>query len=59
MARFMVPRYLRFLERLPKTPSEKIEKYKLRQLAEREPEALWDRLRTGAQGATGSPAGLP
>lgn len=44
MARFMVPRYLRFLSELPKTPSEKIEKYKLRQLAEREPLLLWDRM---------------
>ena len=44
MARFMVPRYLRFLAELPKTPSEKIEKYKLRQLAEHERELLWDRV---------------
>ena len=44
MARFMVPRYLRFLTELPKTPSEKIEKCKLRQLAERERGLLWDRM---------------
>jgi crotonobetaine/carnitine-CoA ligase len=31
MPRFMVPRYVRALERLPKTPTERIEKYKLRQ----------------------------
>jgi crotonobetaine/carnitine-CoA ligase len=43
MAKFMVPRYVCFLSQLPKTPSEKIEKYKLRQLAERSPESLWDR----------------
>ncbi len=30
MARFMVPRYLRFLERLPKTPTERVQKYLLR-----------------------------
>ena len=44
MARFMVPRYLCFIPELPKTPSEKIEKYKLRRLAEDEPSRLWDRL---------------
>lgn len=48
MARFMVPRYLRFLAQLPRTPSEKIEKYKLRQLAQGEPHLLWDRTRDGA-----------
>lgn len=48
MAGFMVPRYLRFLDQLPKTPSEKIEKYKLRKLAESQPESLWDRLKVTA-----------
>ncbi|SLN77707.1 ATP-dependent acyl-CoA ligase [Oceanibacterium hippocampi] len=33
MARYMVPRYLRFLDSLPKTPTEKVEKYKLADLA--------------------------
>ncbi|CAG2160748.1 AMP-binding protein [Cupriavidus numazuensis] len=45
MADFMVPRYLRILDQLPKTPSEKIEKYKLRQIAENDPNRLWDRAR--------------
>jgi crotonobetaine/carnitine-CoA ligase len=31
MARFMVPRYVEFMENLPKTPSLRIEKYKLKQ----------------------------
>jgi crotonobetaine/carnitine-CoA ligase len=43
MAKFMVPRYLSFIEALPKTPSEKIEKYKLRRHAEDNPDQLWDR----------------
>jgi crotonobetaine/carnitine-CoA ligase len=43
MARFMVPRYLCFIDALPKTPSEKIEKYKLRRQAEDNPDQLWDR----------------
>ncbi|MFZ4479037.1 MAG: AMP-binding protein [Rhodoferax sp.] len=32
MARFMLPRYLRFLPQLPKTPTDKVEKFRLRQL---------------------------
>lgn len=31
MAAFMVPRYIRFLDALPKTPTARVEKYKLRQ----------------------------
>jgi carnitine-CoA ligase len=31
MARFMVPRYVRFPERLPKTPTERVQKYQLRE----------------------------
>jgi carnitine-CoA ligase len=30
MAHFMVPRYIRILEDLPKTPTNKVEKYLLR-----------------------------
>jgi crotonobetaine/carnitine-CoA ligase len=30
MARFMVPRYLRFLSALPKTPTDKVEKFRLK-----------------------------
>lgn len=43
MAKFMVPRYVCVIEELPKTPSEKIEKYKLRNRAEENPGLLWDR----------------
>jgi len=31
MARFMVPRYLRILPALPKTPTDKVEKFRLRE----------------------------
>ena len=49
MAKFMVPRYVCFIDELPKTPSEKIEKYKLRQQAETDPGQLWDRLAYSTQ----------
>jgi crotonobetaine/carnitine-CoA ligase len=32
MARFMVPRYLRFATSLPKTPTDKVEKFRLQQI---------------------------
>jgi crotonobetaine/carnitine-CoA ligase len=32
MARFMVPRYLRFAASLPKTPTDKVEKFRLQQM---------------------------
>lgn len=44
MAKFMVPRYVCFVESIPKTASEKVEKYKLRQQAEDNTHRLWDRL---------------
>lgn len=31
MAKFMVPRYIEFMDDLPKTPTEKVEKYRLRE----------------------------
>jgi crotonobetaine/carnitine-CoA ligase len=31
MARFMVPRYVRFVDHLPKTPTDKVEKFRLQQ----------------------------
>jgi carnitine-CoA ligase len=43
MAHFMVPRFVHFLDALPKTASEKIEKYKLKVWAEENRAALWDR----------------
>lgn len=41
MARFMVPRYLRFLPALPKTPTDKVEKFRLK--AEGVVPGTWDR----------------
>ena len=31
MAHFAVPRYIRFIQELPRTPSQRVEKYKLRE----------------------------
>ena len=45
VAYFMVPRYVEFKDTLPKTPSERIEKYKLRD--EGVTEACWDRVEAG------------
>lgn len=47
MAAHMIPRYVRFAEELPKTPTEKIEKYKLREIGV--DAETWDREAT-AQG---------
>jgi crotonobetaine/carnitine-CoA ligase len=49
MAYYMVPRYLAVLDELPKTPSEKVEKYKLAQRARSELEDLWDREAVGIE----------
>lgn len=43
MAHFMIPRFVAFLPALPKTPSEKVEKYKLQQMAQQNRATLWDR----------------
>ena len=47
MAYFMVPRYIEFVAELPKTMTEKVEKFKLRANAERRLAALWDREKAG------------
>ncbi|MFI4986598.1 MAG: ATP-dependent acyl-CoA ligase [Alphaproteobacteria bacterium] len=47
MAHFMVPRFVHLVDALPKTASEKIEKYKLKQWAEQHREELWDREKAG------------
>lgn len=47
MAYYMVPRFVAFIDALPKTPSEKIEKYKLKALAEDRRPELWDREKAG------------
>jgi len=43
MAYYMVPRYLKFTDDLPKTLSGKVQKYLLREAADANPGALWDR----------------
>ena len=45
MAHFAVPRYVRFVDELPKTPSQRIQKYKLRE--DGVTEDTWDREATG------------
>ncbi|MGZ5130084.1 MAG: AMP-binding enzyme [Caldimonas sp.] len=47
MAYFMVPRFIEFVAELPKTMTEKVEKYKLRADAEKRLAALWDREKSG------------
>jgi crotonobetaine/carnitine-CoA ligase len=47
LARFMIPRYVEFKESLPKNPSQRVEKYKLR--AEGVTAATWDRERAGIE----------
>jgi len=46
MARHMVPRYLEFLAELPLTPTEKVEKYRLREAGVTH--GTWDRDRVKA-----------
>ncbi|MGI9657636.1 MAG: AMP-binding enzyme, partial [Gaiellaceae bacterium] len=43
MAYYMVPRYVHFIDELPKTPTHKIAKFVLRERAEREYAVMWDR----------------
>jgi crotonobetaine/carnitine-CoA ligase len=47
MPYFMVPRYVEFVQALPKTMTEKVEKYKLRASAESRLAKIWDREREG------------
>lgn len=47
MSYFMVPRFVEFIDELPKTASEKLEKYKLKQDALARRAQLWDREREG------------
>ena len=49
MAYYMVPRYLEEIDTLPKTPSEKIEKYKLAVAARERLGQLWDREKAGVR----------
>ena len=47
MPYFAVPRYVEFMERLPKTPTERIRKYVLKQAGVTD--ATWDREKAGIQ----------
>ena len=47
LAYFMVPRYIEIAQDMPRTLSQKVEKYKLRQHAEANLSTLWDRERAG------------
>ena len=49
MSYFMVPRFVEFVAALPKTPTEKLEKYKLKLDAQERREQLWDRERAGIE----------
>jgi crotonobetaine/carnitine-CoA ligase len=49
MSYFMVPRFVEFVDSLPKTATEKLEKYRLKQDAESRRAELWDRERAGLQ----------
>jgi crotonobetaine/carnitine-CoA ligase len=57
MAHFMVPRYVRFLPELPKTPTNKIEKHRLR--AEGVPAETWDREAAGVRVRAARLGGAP
>jgi crotonobetaine/carnitine-CoA ligase len=45
MAYFMIPRYVRYMDELPKTPTERVEKYRLRE--EGITKDTWDREKAG------------
>lgn len=47
MAYYMVPRFLQFVDRFPRNPSEKVEKHKVRSQAEADLSRLWDRVAAG------------
>jgi crotonobetaine/carnitine-CoA ligase len=47
MAYFMVPRFVEFVAELPVTPTNKVEKYKLRESAEQRLGEVWDREKSG------------
>ena len=47
MAYFMVPRFVQFIDELPKTPSQKVQKFALRDLARTNLADMWDREKAG------------
>ena len=48
MAHYMVPRYVEFRSELPMNPSQKVEKFKLREHVAQNLATYWDRLQAGA-----------
>ncbi|ALL79378.1 hypothetical protein AD006_29280 (plasmid) [Pseudonocardia sp. EC080610-09] len=49
MAFFMVPRFVEYVDELPKTPNTRVEKYKLKDWAVAHRDELWDRERVGVE----------
>lgn len=49
MAYYMIPRYVRIMSDMPRTQSQKVEKYKLRQEAEADMSVMWDREAAGIE----------
>lgn len=47
MAYYMIPRFVNFEAEMPRTLTQKVEKYKLQEKAERERATLWDREKAG------------
>ena len=47
MAYFMIPRYVEYIDEIPKTPTGKMEKYKLREKGVTE--TTWDRVEAGVK----------
>ena len=47
MAYYMVPRFIEFLEELPKTMTQKVQKYKLQESAQDRLQLVWDREKAG------------
>lgn len=59
MPAYMAPRYFLFVDELPKTPTQKIEKHKLRQQALGQSGLFWDRDRTANNRPTSNPSAGP
>ena len=49
MAYFMVPRFVEFVPALPRTMTEKVEKYRLRESAQARLASVWDREKAGVR----------
>ena len=57
MAYYMVPRYVQFVDELPKTPTHKIAKYVLRERVATEYAGMWDREEHGIEVRRSQPPG--